>query len=163
MQASTPKPSENPSDALNLAREAVVERAVNNAALATSNLTRSIEVIRGVEECDSEVNRASLFLDEFVSQARTASEVSSHTTMALDERTAIEAQIKDLNALFVTDVGQIKDKSMSPAYFMQGSEDLFGDIMTRVKSLQTDFVKTRQNDMARQKYSRSNFDAERPQ
>lgn len=133
------------SQAFNAARGAAASRCVENADVAATKFSFALSDIRKSEVGSSALPRlASITLDDFVGNSRTAADICAHTTNAQSDRERIEHSIAELNGMFADDLKAMEELRIQPSSFMPDAEQMSSSIQRDLHALHSEFERVHQ-------------------
>lgn len=137
---------QNPSEQLNIARDAVVERCLHRAILAATRLTYSLLGVRDLDSIKPDFSdHTSLALDDLVGNSRTVADICAHSTQDQAIRESIKSTLTELNGLYAHDTVALAEGRIATDFFMQGAEELSLRVQRNLQTLTVEFERARQS------------------
>jgi hypothetical protein len=147
----------DPAEALDVARDAVVNRNLEQIEPASNRLTAAIKMVQG---CEAVVlglaERTSLALDVYTGHVRTVVEVCSHSVGVGHQEMpqGIERSLDELNNLYAQSALAMKECRIQPGAFMPGADVFQKDIQGGLKLLHAEFQRVREESKSTEKHAR---------
>lgn len=149
--------------ALSVARGAAASRCIDNADVAASKFSFALSDIRKNEVGSTALPRlASITLDDFVGNSRTAADICAHSTNAQSDRARIEHSLAELNGMFADDMRAMDELRIQPSSFMPGAEQMQSTIQRDLHAMHTEFERHQAATQATQGVNNTALDEMRP-